>query len=1246
MGNPAYCSVFDQTGNFLLTGADDYLIKIWDVKKGLLVRSCKGHLSYISLIAVSPDNSLFASCCTFGTIRVWRMSDGVCLKMMKHNGGVNWIKFDASSCALASASDDGQCIVWDLSVLLATDELESPLLQKALSTRESTTTKASSESVDEDDAEEVIKGGLFDWSTVRRGISTMPLPNTGPPSVAANAAITQQITGILPLPHVSDEFGGGLVSSSSIRVVCLDICTVAGVVVTGSDDAVARIWRFDQPPIGNHRYPYRGPQKRHDLHRGNYTQEELHIVQRHLLLRLEGHIHPVTDVQFNSMGDRVVTGSNLDGTVRIWSMDRNYTASVHLILDLSEQDDVTGGQAAAAGAAAQATLTRSGRRGGPRTNNTSLTPKVHNVAWTCDDARIITVQSITGSKNIFEAGKATRLKVWDAMTGDLLRIIWSISEVTSGCLVRHPFNPCFAVTAGEDGFVNVWNIEGEELVAKVALKDDDDRPAEIIDVSISNDATRIAATDKKGRVSFISLDNPEKFKHFPYGSQYFSTDYTDIFHDAEGFAFDVGTQLPLHLSPIGLLCRSDGSAYEIQPPKLFGPPTLSAALVQQSLEKINDDRLSLWKEMDRVYEIFNHNKRTNRLRIKYRSAREDANHADSKLKAAVKSKPTSNVIFRSIDELSDTSTDSAKDSDYQSGGHHSNDENTDDMDGSSSDSYAGLQLRRSSRAHRPTNYSDAYDEEEVDRALLSPRSSRRRSTARRLRRGGYGRMGSSEDEDDEDEDGDNDVFNDEDREGRSSRRHRRGGRRRIVVDDDDVAAHDHFAEGDEYVGDEDDDGGAERSPRRRVHRAVTSSSSTGNGRGRRPDTAHSSRSRNSRGSSARDGSGSGSGGARGGGRQSRHGGRAQPHAQTQRSAHRTEKWIADESGVGCLRIPLGNGAHRAWLQCDLQYDMLYVPQLGDEVVYVPQGHAKYLESFPEEGVPACNRFRGSPFVECTVVDIRYVFPNQHHYNLSRSVVALVTLAVTGTPTRVDIRHSKYIATVVEPRATRRQEQQLFVVSLRSSSCADYVIPKVVFHRALTVAWHSNLRITSHFCDTDEQGRISFKEYAGVVLNLEAAAPEWPLSPWMNLLVQWDADDDGGGGGGGGAEETSLMSFWEVQPDWPAAIARDSLYMKMKLPSLAPTDCARIADDISQLMETHPVEYSAFEYEPDPELYPDYSVSVPLPMTLNLVVQRLRNGYYRQVSSFRILCARGSQRIHHVLCCGCHIRWWHWNTTSN
>jgi WD40 repeat protein len=31
---PTYCSVFDKTGNFVITGADDFLIKVWDVEKG------------------------------------------------------------------------------------------------------------------------------------------------------------------------------------------------------------------------------------------------------------------------------------------------------------------------------------------------------------------------------------------------------------------------------------------------------------------------------------------------------------------------------------------------------------------------------------------------------------------------------------------------------------------------------------------------------------------------------------------------------------------------------------------------------------------------------------------------------------------------------------------------------------------------------------------------------------------------------------------------------------------------------------------------------------------------------------------------------------------------------------------------------------------------------------------------------------------------------------------------------------
>jgi WD40 repeat protein len=373
MGNPAYCSVFDQTGNFLLTGADDYLIKIWDVNRGLLVRSCKGHLSYISLIAVSPDNSLFASCCVFGTIRVWRMCDGVCLKMMKHEGSINWIKFDEASCALASGGDDGQCIMWDLTKLVSLEELRSPLVQEVLKSKERQRLEATRAMEDHDsDLSQQLKNtssslGIFDWSCIQRLSTATTLP-----SANLTTSQAQTVTGILPFPHVSEEMDG-LLSNTSIRVVCLDICSVAGVVVTGSDDAVARIWRFDNPAEGDHRYPARVSSKRAiDIHRSAYTSaEDYATVQRHLLLRLEGHLHPVTDVQFNSMGDRVVTGSNLDGTVRIWSLDRHYSSSVHLILDLSEQDDISGQQQSSG----QPALTKTGRRGAPRTLSTnSLTP--------------------------------------------------------------------------------------------------------------------------------------------------------------------------------------------------------------------------------------------------------------------------------------------------------------------------------------------------------------------------------------------------------------------------------------------------------------------------------------------------------------------------------------------------------------------------------------------------------------------------------------------------------------------------------------------------------------------------------------------------------------------------------------------------------------------------------------------------------------------------------------------------------
>jgi WD40 repeat protein len=109
---PAYCAVTDKSGRYALTGADDTLVKVWDLETGRLRITLRGHKGYITFIAVSPDNSLVATSCTFGDIRLWRLRDGECVCALRHLGCVNWMKFDDLTNSLASGGDDGFAYVW------------------------------------------------------------------------------------------------------------------------------------------------------------------------------------------------------------------------------------------------------------------------------------------------------------------------------------------------------------------------------------------------------------------------------------------------------------------------------------------------------------------------------------------------------------------------------------------------------------------------------------------------------------------------------------------------------------------------------------------------------------------------------------------------------------------------------------------------------------------------------------------------------------------------------------------------------------------------------------------------------------------------------------------------------------------------------------------------------------------------------------------------------------------------------
>lgn len=112
---PVYCLRFDRTGQYFVTGADDNLVKLFrlgfpnheeareyggkamaaiDKRRGaVLVCTLRGHASVITDIDISADNTLLATASEDGDVRVWAMTDGCPVAILRgHTGGANMVR--------------------------------------------------------------------------------------------------------------------------------------------------------------------------------------------------------------------------------------------------------------------------------------------------------------------------------------------------------------------------------------------------------------------------------------------------------------------------------------------------------------------------------------------------------------------------------------------------------------------------------------------------------------------------------------------------------------------------------------------------------------------------------------------------------------------------------------------------------------------------------------------------------------------------------------------------------------------------------------------------------------------------------------------------------------------------------------------------------------------------------------------------------------------------------------------------
>lgn len=66
-----YCVLYDRSGKYVITGADDLLVKVWSTIDGRLLATFRGASSEIMDIAVNFENTLLAAGSLDKILRVW-----------------------------------------------------------------------------------------------------------------------------------------------------------------------------------------------------------------------------------------------------------------------------------------------------------------------------------------------------------------------------------------------------------------------------------------------------------------------------------------------------------------------------------------------------------------------------------------------------------------------------------------------------------------------------------------------------------------------------------------------------------------------------------------------------------------------------------------------------------------------------------------------------------------------------------------------------------------------------------------------------------------------------------------------------------------------------------------------------------------------------------------------------------------------------------------------------------------------
>ncbi|KAF8317567.1 transcriptional repressor rco-1 [Clavulina sp. PMI_390] len=282
---------FTPDGKYLITGAEDHHVRVWNVDQGTLHSDFQGHQQEVYTLSISRNGKLVASGSGDQTVRLWEI-DTACCKVLEivepqHiDAGVTSVAISPDSRWVAAASLDQVVRIWDIATGTLLERLRGHV-DAVYSVRFNSNGRG------------VITGSLdstwkyWDILPMVRAVSNANRVAGGPHGVRRLALMqgTTVSSAGLPIPSDKKDGVGELGSSCTATgaghkdyVLSVGIPPDGEWIVSGSKDCSLQIWSLDD-------------------------------VEAHVMIA--GHKSPVISTDFSPTGGMIASCSG-DFLARVW----------------------------------------------------------------------------------------------------------------------------------------------------------------------------------------------------------------------------------------------------------------------------------------------------------------------------------------------------------------------------------------------------------------------------------------------------------------------------------------------------------------------------------------------------------------------------------------------------------------------------------------------------------------------------------------------------------------------------------------------------------------------------------------------------------------------------------------------------------------------------------------------------------------------------------------------------------------